>query len=127
MRRYVVRYKRDASRAWIATVPTVKGCHTYGRTLDQARARIREALTLFDDEAGKAELVDQVVLSADARALVNQARAARTRAASEQKKASSATAAAARLLTSELGLSTRDAGRLLDLSHQRIQQLVERG
>lgn len=126
MKRYVVRYERDASGTWIATVPGVKGCHTYGRTLDQARSRIREALVLFDDKADQAELVDRVVLAANARALLTRVKAARTRAASEQRKASSVTTAAARFLTSELGLSTRDAGQLLELSHQRIQQLVER-
>ncbi|MBK5298733.1 MAG: type II toxin-antitoxin system HicB family antitoxin [Vicinamibacteria bacterium] len=126
MKQYVVRYKRDASGTWIATVPAVKGCHTYGRTLDQARARIREALVLFDDKADQAKLVDRVVLTANARALLTRVKAARTRAACEQKRSSSLTTAAARFLTWELGLSTRDAGQLLELSHQRIQQLVER-
>ena len=124
MKRYVVRYRRDGSGAWIATVPAVRGCHTHGRTLDQARERIREALTLFDVDADRVELTDEVVLPARARRILTRVRTARTRAASERKKAAAATTAAARFFTVELGLSTRDAGRLLDLSHQRVQQLT---
>ena len=124
VKRYVVRYKRDASGTWIATVPAVRGCHTCGRTLDQAKSRIREALALFDDNADKAELLDRIVLTADARSLITRVKSARTRAASEQQNAAAVTIAAARFLTTDLGLSTRDAGKLLDRSHQRIQHLV---
>lgn len=127
MKRYIVRYKRDVSGAWIATVPAVRGCHTHGRTLDQPRSRIREALAVCDTAAATAELVDRVVLAAPARAMLTRVKTARTRAASEQMKASTVTTTAARFLTADLGLSTRDAGQLLELSHQRIQQLVRRG
>ncbi len=47
MKSYRVVYELDESGQWIATVPRVKGCHTYGRSLSEARARIREALGLF--------------------------------------------------------------------------------
>jgi predicted RNase H-like HicB family nuclease len=127
MSTYRVRYDRDRSGAWIASVPKVRGCHTYGRTLDQARERIREALSLFVDDAATAKLVDDVRLSMDAKALLVRLRKARKRAASEQQKASAVTTAAAKFLTSTMGLSTRDAGKLLDLSHQRVQQLVGKG
>jgi predicted RNase H-like HicB family nuclease len=121
--RYVVRYSRDADGTWIATVPSVPGCHTYGRTLEQARVRILEALSLFVDGVEATELVDRVTLPTEARVLLQRVKRSRTRAAVEQQKASNATAKAVRYLTRTLGLSTRDAGKLLELSHQRVQQL----
>ena len=67
MNKYVVRYGRDPTGVWIASVSKVRGCHTHGRTLDQARERIREALGLFVDDADRAKLVDQVQLPPSAR------------------------------------------------------------
>ena len=43
---YRVAYERDESGWWVATVRGVRGCHTQGRTVDEARRRIREALEL---------------------------------------------------------------------------------
>lgn len=57
---YVVHYHLDESGHWIATVPAVPGCHTYGATLNDARRHIREALSLFVDDAAAAVLVDVV-------------------------------------------------------------------
>jgi predicted RNase H-like HicB family nuclease len=67
---YRVAYERDESGWWVATVRGVRGCHTQGRTVDEARRRIREALELFVDDARKAPLVDDVKLpSAATRAI----------------------------------------------------------
>jgi predicted RNase H-like HicB family nuclease len=51
---YRVAYERDESGWWVATVRGVRGCHTQGRTVDEARRRIREALGLFVDDARRA-------------------------------------------------------------------------
>jgi predicted RNase H-like HicB family nuclease len=53
---YRVAYERHDSGWWVATVRGVRGCHTQGRTIDEARRRIREALELFVDNARKAQL-----------------------------------------------------------------------
>jgi predicted RNase H-like HicB family nuclease len=45
--KYRVIYRRDAEGLWIAEVPGVRGCHTNGRTLEEARTRIRELLKIF--------------------------------------------------------------------------------
>ena len=116
---YRVVYELDESGHWIATVPRVKGCHTYGRSLSEARARVREALGLFVDDAARAKLADEIRLPADMRRLVISFRAARERAERERKQADTV----ARRLAKRL--SRRDAAELLNISHQRVQQLAE--
>ncbi|MGH3034945.1 MAG: type II toxin-antitoxin system HicB family antitoxin [Gaiellaceae bacterium] len=121
---YRVILERDESGAWIAWVPRVRGCHTYGRTLEQARRRVREALGLWIDDANAAELVEEVRLPAEARDAIRRSRRARREAEKRRANAQAATAEAARALVNELDLGVRDAGELLGLSHQRVQQLV---
>jgi predicted RNase H-like HicB family nuclease len=116
---YRVVYELDESGHWIATVPRVKGCHTYGRSLSEARARVREALGLFVDDAARAHLEDEIRLPAEMRRLVVSFRAARGRAERERKHAE----AAARRLAERL--CRRDAAELLSISHQRVQQIAE--
>ncbi len=116
---YRVVYELDESGHWIATVPRVKGCHSYGRSLSEARSRVREALGLFVHDAARAQLTDEIRLPADMRRLVISFRAARKRAERERKQAD----AVARRLAERL--SRRDAAELLNISHQRVQQLAE--
>jgi predicted RNase H-like HicB family nuclease len=118
---YTVIIERDESGAWIAHVRGVRGCHTHGRTLDQVRRRIREALSLWVEDAQSAELPEQIRLPSDARQAIRRSSAARTRAEQGRNDAQSTTAAAAHLLVEQLGLGVRDAGELLGLSHQRVQ------
>jgi predicted RNase H-like HicB family nuclease len=115
---------RDESGAWLARVPDIPGCHTYGRTLEQARRRIREALAPWIDDAERAELRFRVRLPADVRAELTHARSARERSTRAQLEANEATRRAALDLTQRFGLSLRDASELLEISHQRVQQLV---
>jgi predicted RNase H-like HicB family nuclease len=122
--RYRVVYERDESGSWVARVPAIRGCHTHGRTLDQARRRIREALALWVDDAESAELAHDVRLPRRLRDAVRRSRSARVRAKRESERAQTATAETARALVDELGIGVRDAGELLELSHQRVQQLV---
>jgi predicted RNase H-like HicB family nuclease len=114
----------DETGAWIAEVPEVPGCHTHGRTLEQARRRIREALSLWVENAGEAVLVEDVSLPRLARTALRRSKAARAVAERERTRAQSSTRDAARLLVHDLRLGLRDAGELLELSHQRVQQLV---
>ena len=125
MKSYRVIYERDESGHWIATVPRVKGCHSYGRSISEARERVREALGLFVKHAARARLVDDVRLPADVLRMVNAQRAARARLEKEREQAQAMARRSVRRLTRELRLSVRDAAELLGLSHQRVQQLVD--
>ena len=121
---YRVVLERDETGAWLARVPSVPGCHTYGRTLEQARRRIRQALELWVDDAPSADLLFDIRLPAEIREKLRGVRTARRRSTRAQLEASTAVSRAARDLTERLGLSLRDAGELLGVSHQRVQQLV---
>jgi predicted RNase H-like HicB family nuclease len=125
--RYRVVLEPDEDGNWIVTVPAVPGCHSYGRTIEQARRRIREALSLWVDDAGSAELREDLRLPQPARAAVRQSRDARARAERNRIEAQEMTAQAARRLAEDLRLGLRDAGELLGLSHQRVQQLLRDG
>ena len=58
---YHVAYERDDSGWWVALIREVRGCHSQGRTIDEARRRVREALGLFiEDDAVSAEFVDDL-------------------------------------------------------------------
>jgi predicted RNase H-like HicB family nuclease len=122
--KYRVVFERDPSGAWIARVPSVRGCHTYGRTLDQARRRIREALSLWAEDAENAELVEDVRLPARVRQAIGRTQSARRDAQRGREKAQKEMVKAARMLVDEVGLGLRDAGELLNVSHQRVQQLT---
>jgi predicted RNase H-like HicB family nuclease len=118
-------FERDESGAWIARVPSIRGCHSHGRTLDQARRRLREALGLWVDDADSANLIEQIRLPARVRTAISRSRTARRQAKRERDRAQLAMKAAAETLVEEVGLGLRDAGELLEISHQRVQQLVK--
>lgn len=121
---YSVVYQRDEGGWWIARVRDVQGVHSNGRTIDEARRRVREALSLAVDDADTAEFEEDVKIPVALRRLVSSQRAARARAASEQERAMDLEREAARRLTLDLRLSRRDIGELLGLSHQSVQKLV---
>lgn len=121
---YVAVYERDdQDDAWNVQVQGLTGCQTYGRSLRQAQARIREALAAWlDVDPASLTIRDEVPASVAAIAAgVAQARQQADRAGAQ---ARAETAAAVKRLTN-LGLSRRDTAQLLELSHQRIQQLLE--
>jgi predicted RNase H-like HicB family nuclease len=123
---YHVDYERDESGWWVASVREVRGCHTQGRTVDEARRRIRKAMDLFVDDARSAKLIDDVKLPAPASKAIRLYAALRKQADRENRRAVLAVRRAVRLLRGgKLKMSARDAARLLGVSHQRVHQLVQ--
>src|ERR1700683_46682 len=128
MSAYHVSYERDESGWWVASVREVRGCHTQGRTVNEARRRVLEALELFVDDVQSAKVVDDVKLPAAATKAIKAYTRLRKRAAEEDRRASSAARRAVRLLQKgKLKMSARDAARVLGISHQRVHQLAHQG
>ncbi len=114
MKRYRVVYERDESGWWVASVRGVRGCHTQGRTVDEARRRIREALELFVDDARRASIVDDVKLPSAATRAIRAYATLRKKADEEDRRAARAARHAVRVLRrGRLRMSARDAARLL--------------
>jgi predicted RNase H-like HicB family nuclease len=124
MKRYKAIFERDESGSWLARIPSIPGCHTSGRTLEQTRTRLREALGLWIERPEDAVIEEAIRLRGDLRTAIQRSRRTRERAEREQENAQTQTRAAAEALVKE-GVSLRDAGELLGLSHQRVQQLVQ--
>jgi len=121
---YVAVYERDPEDdAWNVHIEGLDGCQTYGRSLRQAQARIREALALWLDRDPQ-QLLVRDELPADLSAVADTVARARREAERAGTKAQEETTRAVKRLT-DLGLSRRDAAELLGLSHQRVQQLLE--
>lgn len=125
MTTYTVRARRIGGW-WALDVDGVSGVHTQVRRLDQAEGMSREAISLVLDVPEDAVTVTVAPeVPATLRSMVNEAVAARSRAADAQDAAARLTRDAARRLVQE-GLTVRDAGALLGMSHQRVAQLVVR-
>jgi predicted RNase H-like HicB family nuclease len=121
---YVAVYERDErDDAWNVRIKGLSGCQTYGRSLRQAQARIREALAVWLDQDADGLVIHDQVPSAF-RAVADSVAKARRQAERAGVQAQEQTANAVKQLT-DLGLSRRDAAELLGLSHQRVQQLLE--
>lgn len=128
MKTYRVAYERDESGWWVASVRELRGCHTQGRTVDEARRRIREAMRLFIDNTRGVKIVDDIRLPADARKAISAYAKLRKRADDEGRRAAAAARRAVRVLRGgRLKMSARDAAQFLGLSHQRIHQLASGG
>ncbi len=125
MKTYTVTYERDEAGWWVATVKGVPGCHTQGRSIEQARTRIQEAFELAIPDAGSAKLKERMKLPGKASQLLAEREAVQRMLAEHEAKAQTLTLRAVRTLVRDLDLSVRDAGDLLGLSHQRVQQLAK--
>lgn len=114
---------------WHVTIPSVKGCHTWGQSLGQARRNIREALACCVDVFGTEAEADAVAASAVFEEDVKLS--APARAAVQRYKRAQATAGRARVDSAESAkelakeLSLRDAGELLGMSPEGVRKMMK--
>jgi predicted RNase H-like HicB family nuclease len=126
--KYEIDLERDESGWWVATARDISGCHTQGRSIRQSLSRIGEALAVcVGEDIPLDALKPRVHLEAEARRVVSRYEAACRRLERDQIAARTATAEAVETLVGGLALSVRDAGDVLGLSHQRVNQLTKSG
>lgn len=109
---------------WFLIVPEVKGAYTQARRLDQAEAMVRDVLAMVlavDEDSFDVEIRPTIV--GPSAEVVDHAVGARGSAEAAQHEAREATTEAAEHLHSE-GMSVRDIGWILGLSHQRIAKIL---
>jgi predicted RNase H-like HicB family nuclease len=123
LKNYVAVFEYDAYESvWLVHIKGENGCHTYGRTLRQATARIHEALAVWLDRVPE-DLLITPQYSKEVAALATKVSRARHKASKAGSDAQQTTIEAARHLN-KMGLSRRDTADLLGISHQRVQQLL---
>ena len=123
MAKYTATYTHEDDGWWTVRIKEVQGVHSQGRSISQARNRVREALSLFVDDADTAEITDDIKLPPVVRKFVAKVEAVtRDHERSVARVAKAKEQAARKLITT---MSVRDAGAVLGVSHQRVQQLVK--
>lgn len=112
---------------WHVTLPAVQGCHTWGRSLSEARANLREALACCADEfadpdavASSALFEEKIHWPKEVQAARRRLERAKDRIAAEE----DAVQAAVREITGTLSL--RDAGELLGFSHEGVRKMLRK-
>jgi predicted RNase H-like HicB family nuclease len=118
--RIKVVFEQEAS-GWRVSAPEVKGAEAWGRSLSEARRKIKKVL---GSAARKAELVEDVRLPGNARKELERYAETRERVLSELANLRKTTRGVVALLTQKHGISLRDASSLLGLSRERVRQLT---
>ena len=121
---YTARLEHESDGRWSVELEEEPRVHTWGKTIDQALTRMREAAALwFQTDEASIELTARPVLPKTTGRTVEQARKARDQARTAHRLAIEQTRKAAVALTSR-GISMRDAAAILGISHQRVHQLL---
>jgi predicted RNase H-like HicB family nuclease len=114
-------------RWWAIRVPGVRGVYSQARRLDRVEYMARDAIALMlEVPEDSFRVVVKPDLGSELDAAVSRARKARERADRAQREAAEAATVAVTSLLA-LGLSMREAGQILGLSHQRVAQIAAAG
>jgi hypothetical protein len=112
---------------WALEVPGVPGTSSRARRLDQAEGAARAALALLlDVPADSFGIEVEPELEGSSGELLHVARIAREQADLAQEEARTKTIAAVQTFAGQ-GMTVRDIGRLIGVSHQQAAKLLRRG
>lgn len=124
---YTARLERETDGRWTVELEEEPRVHTWGKTVEQALSRMREAAALwFETDEDAIELVPRAVLPKATGKTIEQARRAREQARQADREATDQTRKAAAALANR-GWSLRDIATILGISHQRVHQLLVSG
>ena len=123
-----ITYTATAERSgkwWALSVPEIPGLHTQVRRLDVASATVREAIAVMLDVPE--DSFDVGILPAfdtNVSAVLDNLDLARDEARLAEKRLTAATRQTVRVLTTQEGLTVRDAGVVMGVSFQRVSQVM---
>lgn len=121
-----VRFTPDDNGTWLVESIDEPRVHSYGRTIESAKANMADALALwYETAADDFEIVPRFGFPKRLLALVETTRRMRDEARAIEDQLNEKTALAVEQLTAR-GVSRRDAATLLGISHQRVQQILDR-
>ncbi len=124
MKTYVVTAERSGNW-WAFSIPEIPGAHGQAKRLDLVKSEARDVVELMlDVPAESFDLELAVKLDARMEHLLDEARTAREQFESSQRLARETLRAAAEQFKDVAGLSVRDIGSLLNVSFQRISQIL---
>jgi len=118
-------YRRNAAGRWVATVPGKRRCRGEGKTLRQARRRLRASLAKVVEDPFEIDLVEDVRLPPPSRDRLVGYWKARRRLEGATEQADRAAAAALEALLA-LKLNLKDVSDLLGLPPLKLARLKKR-
>ena len=125
MAEHRVVYRRNGAGRWVATVPGRRRCRGEGKTLRQARQRLRASLARVVEDPFEIDFVEDVRLPPPSRARLVAYWKARRRLERETERADRAAAAALEALLA-LKLNLKDVADLLGLPPLKLARLKKR-
>lgn len=124
MKTYTVTTERSGGW-WAFSVPEIPGTHGQARRLEQVRDEARDVISMMlDAEPDSFDISLSIKLDPRIEHALDEAKAARQEVDTYQRVAQEKLRLAAEQIKEVGGLSIRDIGSLLDVSFQRISQIL---